>query len=557
MAGDGDEAAAVPELSMKQLVETLLDTVKQNAELIKTLKERDNGPSEEAIRAEKLQKLSVNLRKSSKIKEYKDTQEMSIKEWLKKYEEEIQVLKRMSGIDGDLSNTEKVQLLKDRLDYHVIKRLESAFRNKGYAWNTVTYANLVKLLKEEFHGKVAEVCEVLIQFGPNRLKKTADVSVAKFTHQWLDQLPECIVPEDTLVANREFVDLIKKALFYYCLNDPFLQKELCDLEGPQTFKNYFDHAVLAESKRKSFTEIGTSSANLDAASGISINKWDTSGKAAGNVGSNKKTGGKNGNNNFKNGNNSYNGNFNGGSPNGNKSNGQNNSGSYNNTGNVKHGNNNPVGNPGSSNKSGGSNNINSGGNYGNGGYNGGYGNGSYGNSIPNRSDGKNNQKFGGGGRFAQQQQSQQQRVQTCDEKGTGAVPKRKRNQACFNCGQMGHWMAQCQNQSINKMEMSDGTAQQQQQQQFSFNSIQVLSVDGAQRTQYSTCPAIMTEVVVEDVCRMKFECDTAASHSIMSEDIYNGLRRQKWRVPSMKQEELVVKLADGTVSTKACGSVRL
>ena len=66
MAGDGDdEAVAVPELSMKQLVETLLDTVKQNAELIKTLKERDNGPSEEAIRAEKLQKLSVNLRKSS------------------------------------------------------------------------------------------------------------------------------------------------------------------------------------------------------------------------------------------------------------------------------------------------------------------------------------------------------------------------------------------------------------------------------------------------------------------------------------------------------------
>ena len=242
------------------------------------------------------------------------------------------------------------------------------------------------------------------------------MSVAKFTHQWLDQLPECMVPEDTLEENRKFVDLIKKALFYYSLNDPFIQKELCDLEGPQTFKNYFDHAVLAESKRKSFTEIGTSSASLDAASGISINKWDTSGKAAGSVGNNKKTGGKNGNNNSKNGNNNYNGNFNGGSHNGNKIGGQNNSGgSYGNNGNAKHGNSN-VGNPGSSNKSGGSggsNSINSGGNYGNGGYNGGYGNGGYGNSIPNRSDGKN-QKIGGGGgnRFPQQQQSQQQRVQT-------------------------------------------------------------------------------------------------------------------------------------------------
>ena len=67
----------------------------------------------------------------------------------------------------------------------------------------------------------------------------------------------------------------------------------------------------------------------------------------------------------------------------------------------------------------------------------------------------------------------------------------------------------------------------------------------------------MTDVVVESVCTVRFECDTAASHSIMSEDVYNGLRKQKWRVPSMRQEELVVRLADGTVSSKACGSVRL
>ena len=81
--------------------------------------------------------------------------------------------------------------------------------------------------------------------------------------------------------------------------------------------------------------------------------------------------------------------------------------------------------------------------------------------------------------------------------------------------------------------------------------------DGSQQTQYSTCPAIMTDVVVEDVYTVRFECDTAASHSIISEDMYNGLRKQKWRVPSMMQEKLVVRLADGTVSSKACGSVRL
>ena len=65
MAGDDDEAAAQAvdpkEMSMEELVKTLLQTVKQNADLIKTLNERAEGPSAEAIRAEKLQKLSVNL----------------------------------------------------------------------------------------------------------------------------------------------------------------------------------------------------------------------------------------------------------------------------------------------------------------------------------------------------------------------------------------------------------------------------------------------------------------------------------------------------------------
>ena len=111
---DMDEAAAqVKEMSMEELVKTLLKTVQQNADLIKTLNDRAEGPSAEAIRAEKLSKLNLALRKSSKIKEYKDTQEMSIKEWLKKYEEEILVLKRVSGIDDDLTSDEKILMLKD------------------------------------------------------------------------------------------------------------------------------------------------------------------------------------------------------------------------------------------------------------------------------------------------------------------------------------------------------------------------------------------------------------------------------------------------------------
>ena len=163
--------AQIKDMSMEDLVKTLITSVHQNADLIKKLSDRADGPAAEAIRAEKLSKLNLALRKSSKIKEYKDTQDMNIKEWLKKYEEEIQVLKRMSGIEDNLSSDEKVLMLKDKLDYHVIKRVDTAFKNEGHEWDTVTYDDFTKLLKEEFGGKVAEVCEVLMQFGPNRLKK--------------------------------------------------------------------------------------------------------------------------------------------------------------------------------------------------------------------------------------------------------------------------------------------------------------------------------------------------------------------------------------------------
>ena len=138
--------AQIKDMNMDELIKTLLKSVQQNADLIRRLSDRADGPTAEAIRAEKLSKLNLALRKSSKIKEYKDTQEMNIKEWLKKYEEEILVLKRMSGIEDNLSSDEKVLMLKDKLDYHVIKRVDTAFRNEGHAWDTVTYDELSKLL---------------------------------------------------------------------------------------------------------------------------------------------------------------------------------------------------------------------------------------------------------------------------------------------------------------------------------------------------------------------------------------------------------------------------
>ena len=202
-------------------------------------------PDVAALRAEKVAKLGAALRKSTKIKDFKEG-ECSIKEWLRRWEHEVESLKKMCGIPDALTREEGVGIFKDRLDYTVVKRLDSAFAAKDpvWTWAAVTWDQLKEILKEEFGPKVAQVGEVLLQFGPGRLKKTSEMTVAGFTHEWLEQLPECMTPM-TDAECRAFADLMKKSLFYYCLDDLYLQKELCEMDGEPTFKRFYDQATIA------------------------------------------------------------------------------------------------------------------------------------------------------------------------------------------------------------------------------------------------------------------------------------------------------------------------
>merc|ERR1712030_276879 len=196
-------------------------------------------PDAAAVRADKIAKLGAALRKSTKIKDFEEG-ESSIKEWLRRWEHEVESLKKMCGIPDPLSRDEGVGIFRDRLDYTVIKRLESVFagRDPVLTWANVTWQQVKDILKEEFGPKVAQVGEVLLQFGPGRLKKSSEQSVASFTHDWVEQLPDCMTPT-TDEECRAFADLMKRALFYYCLDDVYIQKDLCDMDSEPTFKAYF------------------------------------------------------------------------------------------------------------------------------------------------------------------------------------------------------------------------------------------------------------------------------------------------------------------------------
>ena len=89
-----------------------------------------------------MNRISVSL--SQHIKEFKEVSDISIKEWLTRFDQEVTTLKRMYNVTDDLTCDEIVQLFKDRLDYKVIKRLDTSFAAKDpvWTWAGVTYDQL-------------------------------------------------------------------------------------------------------------------------------------------------------------------------------------------------------------------------------------------------------------------------------------------------------------------------------------------------------------------------------------------------------------------------------
>ena len=67
----------------------------------------------------------------------------------------------------------------------------------------------------------------------------------------------------------------------------------------------------------------------------------------------------------------------------------------------------------------------------------------------------------------------------------------------------------------------------------------------------------MTRVLIEAVYSAEIECDTAASHSVISVKLCENLQDKLNRKLFVKKETVAIKLADGSISNKLCGSVQL
>ena len=172
-----------------------------------------------------------------------------------------------------MTRDEYVPIFRASLDFAVLERVEQRFNRDDtniIKWEDVTKDNLHKIMKEEFGAKHTNVADVLSQFGPSRLIKSPDKSVQDFYYEWSQAIPEIMKP-NTEQERKDFVDLIHRSMYYISLEDTYLQQALSDLKSPKpNLKEYFDETVAAESRRKCFQDIATSSSSLDGKGDVTI-----------------------------------------------------------------------------------------------------------------------------------------------------------------------------------------------------------------------------------------------------------------------------------------------
>ena len=189
---------------LQDILSRMAEQQNQVAELLKALKDpapvrvdlRQPAVADEVIRAEKVQKISYNIIRSSRLKIFKLSADVDIKLFLKKFNEELNTMKVVVGLNDELSKEEFVPIFRSCLDFPVVERVDQALLKLQKTWETITVPELKKLMQEKFGSQQTDVANVIKQFGSQRLVKTPDESVAQHYFRWYQNIPEVIKPSD-------------------------------------------------------------------------------------------------------------------------------------------------------------------------------------------------------------------------------------------------------------------------------------------------------------------------------------------------------------------------
>ena len=146
IAAQQDQMAA-----QQQQIVALLQTIKEPPPV--QVEYRPAGPADADIRAEKVQKINFNIRKSNRLKPFRVSADSDIKLFLKRFDEELQNMKAMVGLNGVLTKEEYVPIFRACLDFPIVERVGQVLTSMGKTWDNITIAELTKLMKDEFGSK--------------------------------------------------------------------------------------------------------------------------------------------------------------------------------------------------------------------------------------------------------------------------------------------------------------------------------------------------------------------------------------------------------------------
>ena len=106
-------------LEQQSQIASLIDSLKQMPGVQEPVRITVNQTPIDAavIRADKVQKLAFNMRKSGRVKPFKINSDSDVKLFLKKFEEELVSIKNMVGIEDDLTRKEYVPIFRSCLDF--------------------------------------------------------------------------------------------------------------------------------------------------------------------------------------------------------------------------------------------------------------------------------------------------------------------------------------------------------------------------------------------------------------------------------------------------------
>ena len=106
------------------------------------------APNDAEVRAENLQKINLNIRKSNRLKPFKVSNDSDIKLFLKKFDEELQNMKVMVGLNENLTKEEYVPIFRACLDFPIVERVGQVLTSKGKTWDNIPIDDLIVIMTD-------------------------------------------------------------------------------------------------------------------------------------------------------------------------------------------------------------------------------------------------------------------------------------------------------------------------------------------------------------------------------------------------------------------------